>query len=51
MDLGVAMKTVASKLGGYGGGHKIAAGATIDLDKENDLLENVNKILNQQLKG
>ncbi len=51
LDLGNAMKTVTSKLGGYGGGHKIAAGATIDIDKENDFLENVNKILNQQLKG
>jgi RecJ-like exonuclease len=51
LDLGGAMKTVASTLGGYGGGHKIAAGATIDIDKENDFLENVNKILNQQLKG
>lgn len=50
LDLGDAMKKVSSKLGGYGGGHKIAAGATIAVDKENKFLENVNKILIHQIK-
>ena len=49
--LGVAMKTVAAQLGGYGGGHKIAAGATIALGKEQEFLEKVNSLLMQQMKG
>ena len=51
LDLGGAMKKVTSVLGGHGGGHKIAAGATIDLEKEKEFLEKVDKILVQQLKG
>lgn len=50
LDLGVAMKKVASKLGGYGGGHKIAAGATIALSQEDDFLDMVNNILIKQMK-
>ena len=51
LDLGVAMKKAALKFGGYGGGHKIAAGARIAQNKENDFLNMVNDILIQQLKG
>ncbi len=51
LDLGGAMKKVTSVLGGHGGGHKIAAGATIALEKEKEFLEKVDKILVQQLKG
>jgi single-stranded-DNA-specific exonuclease len=51
LDLGSAMKQVAAELGGFGGGHKIAAGATIAVDKENEFLEAVDKILVQQMKG
>jgi RecJ-like exonuclease len=51
LDLGNAMNKVASQLGGFGGGHKIAAGATITLEKENDFLEHVNRMLIQQLEG
>lgn len=51
LDLGAAMKTVAGGLGGYGGGHKIAAGATIGFDKETEFLEKVNEILVHQMKG
>ena len=50
LDLGSAMKTVAADLGGYGGGHKIAAGATIAFDKEKKFLEKVDTILVQQMK-
>ena len=50
LDLGSAMKTVATELGGHGGGHKIAAGATIMLDKEKEFLEKVNTIIVQQMK-
>ncbi len=51
LDLGGAMKKVASEIGGFGGGHMIAAGATIDLDKEDEFLKKVDKILVKQLKG
>ena len=49
LDLGVAMKTVAGELGGYGGGHKIAAGATIAFGKEKEFLEKVDTMLVQQM--
>jgi single-stranded-DNA-specific exonuclease len=50
LDLGFAMKEVATKLDGNGGGHKIAAGATIESDKEEEFLDMVDKILIKQMK-
>ena len=50
LDLGGAMKKISSEIGGYGGGHKIAAGTTIALDKEKEFLRRVDKILVQQIK-
>lgn len=50
LDLGSAMKTAALELAGYGGGHQIAAGATIAFDKEKEFLEKVESILKQQMK-
>jgi len=35
----------------FGGGHKIAAGATIAIDKEKDFLEKVEKVLTSQMEG
>jgi RecJ-like exonuclease len=49
LDLGLAMNKTAKKIGGHGGGHKIAAGATIDSEKEEIFLETVNEIINNQL--
>lgn len=51
LDLGGAMKTVSSEFGGFGGGHKIAAGATIAIDKEKEFLEKVEIALDLQMKG
>jgi RecJ-like exonuclease len=51
LDLGTAMKTVAGELGGYGGGHKIAAGATIAFGKEKEFLQKVDLMLVQQMRG
>lgn len=51
LDLGDALKKVTAEIGGYGGGHKIAAGATISIEKENEFIEKVNTILALQLKG
>lgn len=50
LDLGFAMKEAADKLNGYGGGHKIAAGATINSEKEAEFLEFVDKIIDFQFK-
>ena len=50
LDLGFAMNKAANKLNGYGGGHKIAAGATISSEKEKEFLEIVDNIINNQLK-
>jgi len=50
LDLGGAMKKVSSEIGGFGGGHKIAAGATIAKDKEKEFLEKVENILASQMK-
>jgi RecJ-like exonuclease len=51
LDLGLAMKEAATPLKGHGGGHKIAAGATISLEKEEEFLGAVDKIIAQQMKG
>lgn len=49
LDLGGAMKKVSSDLGGFGGGHKIAAGATISIEKEEEFLKKTNQIIVNQL--
>lgn len=51
LDLGLAMNTAAKKLGGHGGGHKIASGATIDSNKEKEFLNLVDSSIVNQLKG
>ena len=48
LDLGQAMNKAAKKLNGHGGGHKIAAGATIDLEKEEIFLDTVNELIDSQ---
>ena len=50
LDLGLAMKKVSRDLDGNGGGHKIAAGATIQSDKEKDFLEKTDLIISKQVK-
>lgn len=39
VHLGDILSSIASKLGGYGGGHSVAAGATIPRDREQEFLE------------
>jgi len=51
LDLGKAMKEASAKLGGHGGGHAIASGATIASDKEEEFLDIVDSIIDAQLKG
>jgi RecJ-like exonuclease len=49
LDLGIAMSSLAKKLQGHGGGHNIAAGATIPIDKEDQFLIQAEIIFSQQL--
>jgi RecJ-like exonuclease len=49
LDLGFAMNESAIKLGGHGGGHKIASGATISSEKEDIFLNMVDEIISKQL--
>jgi len=51
LDLGLAMKEASTQLGGIGGGHAIASGATIASDKEKEFLDIVDSIIVNQLKG
>jgi RecJ-like exonuclease len=50
LDLGIAMKEASNKLGGLGGGHAIASGATIDSSKEEEFLNLVDEVIGKQLK-
>lgn len=49
LDLGLAMSSVAESLKGHGGGHKIAAGATINRDSEDTFIKEVDRIISKQL--
>lgn len=49
LDLAEAVKLASKKVGGIGGGHNIAAGATIDAGKEIEFIEEIDKIIEFQL--
>jgi len=49
LDLSVAVKTAAEHVGGYGGGHNVAAGATIPAGKEYDFLHIIEDIIASQI--
>ena len=49
LNLGLAMETIAKKLNGHGGGHQVAAGATIPQDKEKEFLTILDSIISDQL--
>ncbi len=49
MDLSLAMRAAAEKVGGVGGGHNIAAGATIPADKKEEFLDSLDSIVTSQL--
>jgi single-stranded-DNA-specific exonuclease len=50
LDLSAALKKAAEKFGGAGGGHSVAAGATVPQDKELDFLSAVDEIVGLQLR-
>ena len=49
LNLSLAMKKAASELNGIGGGHNIAAGATIPKGKEEEFLDLLEKEIKTQL--
>jgi RecJ-like exonuclease len=49
LNLSVAMRKAASSLNGVGGGHNIAAGATIPRGKEEEFLEKLEREIKSQL--
>lgn len=50
LNLANALKTSAESLGGHGGGHNIAAGATISANKDEEFLNMVDSIVGEQMK-
>lgn len=49
LDLSSVMKTASELVGGYGGGHSVAAGATIPEDKKEEFLDVVEDIVSSQV--
>ena len=49
LDLAVVMKTASELVGGYGGGHNVAAGATIPAEKKEEFLGIAEDIVSSQL--
>lgn len=49
LDLAESMKACAEPLGGVGGGHKVAAGATVPLVREDDFLKSLDEATCKQL--
>lgn len=50
LDLSAALKKASEALGGFGGGHAVAAGATIPEGKEQEFLKMVDEIVAHQLR-
>jgi single-stranded-DNA-specific exonuclease len=51
LDLSVAIRLASEKVGGSGGGHRIAAGASIPLGKESEFLDAIEALISSQLSG
>ena len=49
LDLSQVMKTASELVGGYGGGHTVAAGATIPPDKKEEFLDIVEDLVSSQV--
>lgn len=48
LDLNLVMRLAAENVGGLGGGHKVAAGATIPAGRESDFLKKAKEIVEKQ---
>jgi len=51
INLGEVMQVAGEKCGGKGGGHNVAAGAQVPIEKISDFIETVNELVGKQLKG
>jgi RecJ-like exonuclease len=51
VNLGEVMRVASEKCAGKGGGHNIAAGAQVPLDKVEDFIKNVNELVGKELRG
>ena len=51
VNLGEIMQVAAEKCQGKGGGHNVAAGAQVPIEKISDFIEIVNELVGKQLKG
>ncbi len=51
MDLSAAIRRAAERVGGVGGGHNIAAGATLPSDRKKDFLAALDEIVGAQITG
>jgi len=51
MDLSHAMRNAAESVGGVGGGHNIAAGATVPADRKMDFLKTLDDTVGSQITG
>jgi len=51
INLGDVMQIAAEKCQGKGGGHNVAAGAQVPIEKISDFIEIVNELVGKQLKG
>jgi len=51
LNLSSAVRDAAQEVGGIGGGHNVAAGATIPLGKEAEFIESLEKKIREQLGG
>jgi RecJ-like exonuclease len=51
LDLSIAIRVASEKVGGSGGGHRIAAGASIPLGKEMEFLDAIEALIISQLGG
>ena len=49
VDLAAAMRESCASVGGTGGGHKIAAGGSVPLDKIQQFLENLDSMIGRQI--
>ncbi|MHC1631748.1 MAG: DHHA1 domain-containing protein [Methanotrichaceae archaeon] len=49
LDLSVALKKGATQVGGSGGGHSVASGASIPLGTEKDFISRVDQVVGQQM--
>ncbi|MCI4361048.1 MAG: DHHA1 domain-containing protein, partial [Thermoplasmata archaeon] len=49
LDLATVCRTAAEHVGGEGGGHRVAAGATIPIDRRDPFLEQADRLVGAQL--